>query len=607
MLPQKSAFGAVLYIYESEVMSMGKINMDDDYIAKARHSMAHVLAKAVCLLFDDVKLAIGPPIDNGFYYDFDLPHTIKEEDFAAIEQKMTEIINNNEDYVLRGLDYADADSVLAKEPYKLELVNEFKEAGEKATVYDLGENFFDLCAGPHVENTRELRNWGFKVASVAGAYWRGSSDNAMLQRVYVHAFPDRKELKKYLQFLEEAKKRDHRKLGRELDLFDIYEEGPGFPFFLPKGMVIRNILEDFWRKQHTKNGYSEIKTPIILNRDLWLRSGHWEHYKDNMYTTQIDEADFAVKPMNCPGAMLVYKRKLHSYRDLPQRIGELGLVHRHELSGALHGLLRVRNFTQDDAHIFMTPEQIKTEIKAVISMANDFYNTFGLEHRLELSTRPDDSMGTDEQWNTAIAALKEVLDETGSEYVINEGDGAFYGPKIDFHIKDCIGRSWQCGTIQLDFQMPERFDLFYIGADNEKHRPVMIHHVVFGSVERFMAVITEHFAGKFPFWLSPVQIGIVPVHTDHEEYGYKVMQQLQDAGYRVNIDTTDGTMGNKIKSFRHEMLPYIIILGEKEMETGTISLRTRSGVQINEISLESFMKICDKMDKEHLAGLIEEI
>ena len=584
---------------------MGKINMDDDYIAKARHSMAHVLAKAVCLLFEDVKLAIGPPIDNGFYYDFDLPHTIKEEDFAAIEQKMTEIINSNEDYTFRRLD--NADEVLSGEPYKLELVKEFRDAGQEVTAYDLGEGFFDLCAGPHVENTRELRNWGFKVASVAGAYWRGNSDNAMLQRVYVYAFPSKQELKKYLQFLEEAKKRDHRKLGRELDLYDIYEEGPGFPFFLPKGMVMRNILENFWRKQHTKNGYSEIKTPIILNRDLWLRSGHWEHYKDNMYTTQIDEADFAVKPMNCPGAILVFKRKLHSYRDLPQRMGELGLVHRHELSGALHGLMRVRNFTQDDAHIFMTPEQIKGEIKSVINMVNSFYNTFGLEYKMELSTKPENSMGTQEQWDMATNALKEVIDESGEDYVINEGDGAFYGPKIDFHIADCIGRTWQCATIQLDFQMPERFDLFYIGADNEKHRPIMVHHVVFGALERFMAVITEHFAGKFPFWLSPVQIGVVPVHPDHEEYAHKITHMLRDAGCRVNIDTSDGTMGNKIKSFRHEMIPYIVIVGEKEMESGTISLRTRSGVQINEIVPEKFIQICKKMENEYMTELIEDI
>jgi threonyl-tRNA synthetase len=567
--------------------------------------MAHVLAKAVCQLFDDVKLAIGPPVDNGFYYDFDLPHTIKEEDFPAIEKRMTEIINGNEDYVCRELN--NAEEVLAGEPYKLELVREFKEAGEEVTVYDLGENFFDLCAGPHVANTKELRNWGFKVATVAGAYWRGSSDNAMLQRVYVYAFPTRQELKKYLQFLEEAKKRDHRKLGRELDLFDIYEEGPGFPFFLPKGMVLRNILEDFWRKKHTENGYSEIKTPIILNRDLWLRSGHWEHYKDNMYTTLIDEADFAVKPMNCPGAILVFKRKLHSYRDLPQRIGELGLVHRHELSGALHGLMRVRNFTQDDAHIFMTPRQIKGEVKAVINMANSFYDTFGLEYKMELSTKPENSMGTQEQWDVATNALKEVLDETGTEYIINEGDGAFYGPKIDFHIADCIGRTWQCATIQLDFQMPERFDLFYIGADNEKHRPIMVHHVIFGALERFMAVITEHFAGKFPYWLSPVQIGVVPVHPDHEEYARKIMQTLRDAGCRVVIDTSDGTMGNKIKSFRHQMIPYIVIVGEKEVEGGTVSLRSRSGVQINEIAAEKFVEICKKMENEHLIELIEEV
>jgi len=583
---------------------MAKDGVDMDYIEKARHSLAHVLARAVCELFEDVKLGIGPAIDNGFYYDFDLPHVIKEEDFPKIEQRMMEIIAADEAFAGRTLDKPE--EIFATDPYKMELIGEFRQRGDEITAYDLG-GFCDLCAGPHVESTRMLRSWGFTIASVAGAYWRGSSDRPMLQRIYVYAFPSRQELKKYQQFLEEAKKRDHRKLGRELDLFDVFEEGPGFPFYFPKGMVLRNVLEDFWRKRHTESGYQEIRTPIILNRDLWHRSGHWDHYKDNMYTTQIDEADFAVKPMNCPGAMLVFKRKLHSYRDLPQRLGELGLVHRHELSGALHGLMRVRNFTQDDAHIFMTPEQVKDEIEAVINLVGSFYTTFGLEYKLELSTRPEDSMGTDEQWNTAIAALKEVLDKSGKEYVINEGDGAFYGPKIDFHITDCIGRTWQCATIQLDFQMPERFNLSYIGADNEKHRPVMIHHVVFGSLERFMAVITEHFAGKFPFWLAPVQIGVVPVHTDHEGYAQQITAQLREAGYRVNIDTSDGTMGNKIKSFRHEMLPYIVILGEKEMESGTISLRTRSGVQINGIGLDGFMAMCSKMEREYAQELIEEI
>jgi len=517
---------------------------------------------------------------------------------------MAQIIASDDGFEM--LQVADPAADFADQPYKQELIAELGSIGEAITAYRTGD-FFDLCAGPHVENMRELRNWGFKVASIAGAYWRGDAKKPMLQRIYVYAFPTRPELKKYLQFLEEAKKRDHRKLGRELDLFDIYEEGPGFPFYLPKGMILRNILEDFWREKHTKNGYQEIKTPIILNRDLWTRSGHWEHYRENMYTTQIDDADFAVKPMNCPGAMLVFKRKLHSYRDLPQRMGELGLVHRHELSGTLHGLLRVRNFTQDDAHIFMTPEQINGEIKAVINMARDFYATFGLSCTMELSTRPENSMGTDEQWDMAIAALKSVLDEIGADYVINEGDGAFYGPKIDFHIVDCIGRTWQCCTIQLDFQMPERFNLSYVGADNEKHRPIMIHHVVLGSLERFMALITEHFAAKFPFWLSPLQIGVVPVHSEHEGYAAKVAEKLELDKFRVSVDTTDGTMGNKIKSFRHQMTPYIIILGDKEVADGTISIRTRSGTQINGISLDSFVNICRKLQNERLIDLIEEV
>ncbi|MCL2169028.1 MAG: threonine--tRNA ligase, partial [Defluviitaleaceae bacterium] len=455
---------------------------------------------------------------------------------------------------------------------------------------------------------RELRNWGFSVASIAGAYWRGESDRPVLQRVYVHAFPSTKELKAYHKFLEEAKKRDHRTLGVQHDLFDLYPEGPGFPFFFPKGMVLRNLVEEFWRKTHTKFGYTEIKTPIILNQDLWHRSGHWEHYRDNMYTTTIDETDFAVKPMNCPGAMLVFKRKLHSYRDLPQRMGELGLVHRHELSGTLHGLMRVRCFTQDDAHIFMTKEQIKDEIKNAINMFTTVYETFGFENiRVELSTRPENSMGADEDWEVATKALNDVLDELEMNYVLNEGDGAFYGPKIDFHLSDCIGRTWQCGTIQLDFQMPERFNLTYVGADNTKHRPIMVHHTTLGSIERFMGVITEHFAARFPFWLSPVQVGIVPVHDEHNTYADSIKDQLEEAGFRVNVDKSSGTMGNKIKSYRNELTPYVIILGDKEVQEGTISLRVRTGTQLNSISLEGFIDACKLMNKEHKLDLIEEV
>ena len=568
-----------------------------------RHSLAHVLARAVVELFggDAVKLGIGPPIDNGMYYDFDMAYTLTESDFDAIEARMGEIIKSETDFVQVEL------GSLEGQPYKQELVDELNEKGEKVMAYGLGD-FVDLCAGPHVANTRELRNWGFKVASIAGAYWRGSSDRPMLQRVYVHAFPNHKELKAYHKFLEEAKKRDHRRLGPQYDLFDLYDEGVGFPFFLPKGMVLRNVLEDFWRKTHTKNGYQEVKTPIILTQDLWHRSGHWEHYRENMYTTTIDEVDYGVKPMNCAGAMLVFKRKLHSYRDLPQRMGELGLVHRHELSGALHGLMRVRCFTQDDAHIFMTHEQIKGEITNAIKMFKYVYGVFGFDKiRVELSTRPENSMGADEDWEAATKALNEVLDELEMDYVINPGDGAFYGPKIDFHLSDCIGRTWQCGTIQLDFQMPEKFNLTYVGADNTKHRPIMVHHTTLGSIERFMGIITEHFAARFPFWLSPNQIGIVPVHDDHIPYAQTIKAALEAEGLRTTIDITNGTMGNKIKTYRNELTPYVIILGDKEVTENTISLRTRTGTQINNIPLTSFINACKTMVSEHSLDLVEEM
>ncbi|MCL2376768.1 MAG: threonine--tRNA ligase [Defluviitaleaceae bacterium] len=587
---------------------MGKINMDDDYIAKARHSMAHVLAKAVCQLFDDVKLAIGPPIENGFYYDFDLPHTIREEDFAAIEQRMTEIMNNNEDYTFRRLD--NAEEILVGEPYKLELVKEIREAGEEVTAYDLGEGFFDLCAGPHVENTRELRNWGFKIASVAGAYWRGSSDNAMLQRVYVHAFPTRQELKKHLQFLEEAKKRDHRVLGPQLDLMFFDETAPGMPYWLPKGWKLYNTLMDFTRRVHEQRGYQEIAGPQLNHRTLWETSGHWEHYHDDMFTIDVgNEQYYALKPMNCPNAMIAFGRTNRSYRELPLRYMETSLLHRKEASGTLHGLLRVQTFRQDDAHTFITEEQIHNEINEILDLTNYLYGVFGLTVMAYLSTRPEEGyLGEIEQWNHAEEQLKRVLDDRfAGNYQINEGDGAFYGPKIDLKVKDVLNREWQLGTIQLDFQLAARFGLHYTDSDGKQKAPVVIHRALFGSLERFIGILIEHFAGKFPFWLSPVQIGVVPVHTDHEEYSHKVTQMLRDAGYRTNIDTSDGTMGNKIKSFRHEMMPYIIIIGEKEMEGGTISLRTRSGVQINEIPLHSFMEICKKMETEHLIELIEEI
>ena len=587
---------------------MGKISMDDDYIAKARHSLAHVLAKAVCQIFDDVKLAIGPPIENGFYYDFDLTHTIKEEDFDKIEQKMTEIINGNQDYALRRLDKPE--EILANEPYKLELIRELGEAGEEATAYDLGEDFFDLCAGPHVENTRELRNWGFKIGSVAGAYWRGDSNKPMLQRVYIYAFPSRQELKKYLQFLEEAKKRDHRILGPQQDLMFFDETAPGMPYWLPKGWKLYNTLMDFTRRVHEQRGYQEIAGPQLNHRTLWETSGHWEHYHDDMFTVDVgNEQYYALKPMNCPNAMIAFGRTNRSYRELPLRYMETSLLHRKEASGTLHGLLRVQTFRQDDAHTFITEEQIHNEINEILDLTNYLYGVFGLTATAYLSTRPEEGyLGEIEQWNHAEEQLKKVLDiRFEGNYQINEGDGAFYGPKIDLKVKDVLNREWQLGTIQLDFQLAARFGLHYTDSDGKQKAPVVIHRALFGSLERFIGILIEHFAGKFPFWLSPVQMGVVPVHAEHEEYAQKVTKQLQDAGYRVNIDTSDGTMGNKIKSFRHEMMPYIVILGEKEMTNGTISLRTRGGVQINDISLDSFINICHKMENERLIELIEEI
>ena len=460
-----------------------------------------------------------------------------------------------------------------EEPWKVLLIRRVPE-GEDISFYRQGE-FVDLCAGPHLFSTGAVK--AFKLLQCTGAYWEGDAKNKMLQRVYGIAFPKKAELEEYLKRMEEAKLRDHRKLGRELDLFDIYDEGPGFPFFLPKGMVLRNLLEDYWRSEHAKRGYQEIKTPILLNEELWHRSGHWDHYKDNMYTTKIDDADFALKPMNCPGGMLVYKRRIHSYRDLPQRMAELGLVHRHELSGTLHGLMRVRCFTQDDAHIFMTPDQIDSEIFGVMELIDSFYNTFGFKYKMELSTRPENSMGSDEDWETATSALRRALDKTGKPYVINEGDGAFYGPKIDFHLEDSIGRTWQCGTIQLDVQMPERFDLSDIGKDNERHRPVMIHRVVFGSIERFIAIITEHFAGAFPAWLAPVQVRVMPVVDAAGDYAQRIIDRLTEAGFRVDSDFRNEKIGYKIREAQLQKLPYMLVVGEKEAAANTVSVRNRKG------------------------------
>lgn len=535
------------------------------------HTSSHVLAQAVKRLYPSACLAIGPAIDNGFYYDFDSDVTFTSEDLEKIEKEMKSIVKEGAELVRFELPRDEALEFVKDEPYKVELIQDLPE-GEAISFYRQGD-FTDLCAGPHLPDVSKIK--AIKLTSVAGAYWRGSEKNKMLQRIYGIAFPKASELEEYLVRLEEAKKRDHRKLGRELDLFAIYDEGPGFPFFMPKGMVIRNELENFWREEHKKRGYQEIRTPIILNEELWHRSGHWDHYKENMYFTKIDEADFAIKPMNCPGGILAYKRKMYSYRDLPQRMGELGLVHRHELSGALHGLMRVRCFTQDDAHIFMTPDQIAEEVIGVIDLIDSFYQVFGFKYHVELSTRPEDSMGTDEQWNMATDALKGALDQKGMKYVVNEGDGAFYGPKIDFHLEDTIGRTWQCGTIQLDFQMPERFDLTYVGADGEKHRPVMIHRVVFGSIERFIAILIEHYAGAFPAWMAPVQAKILPIAERHHPYALQLKKQLEERGIRVELDDRNEKIGYKIREAQMEKVPYMLVAGDKEEADGTVSVRSR--------------------------------
>lgn len=550
------------------------LKFEDDRGAHAfRHTTSHVLAQAVKRLYPDAKLAIGPSIENGFYYDFDSEHKFTPEDLEKIEQEMKKIVK--EDLILKRFELPREEAIAMMkekgEDYKVELIEDLPEDAP-ISFYQQGE-FVDLCAGPHIPSTGKIK--AVKLLNVAGAYWRGSEKNKMLQRIYGTSFTKKSDLDEYLNRLEEAKKRDHRKLGKELDLFTILEEGPGFPFFLPKGMVLRNILEDYWREEHKKAGYQEVRTPIILNEELWHRSGHWDHYKENMYFTRIDEADYAVKPMNCPGGMLVYKRKMHSYRDLPQRLAELGLVHRHELSGALHGLMRVRCFTQDDAHIFMLPSQIKEEIIKVIDLIDDFYSVFGFNYHVELSTRPEDSMGSDEQWEIATNGLREALEAKGMKYKINEGDGAFYGPKIDFHLEDSIGRTWQCGTIQLDFQMPERFDLNYIGPDGEKHRPVMIHRVVFGSIERFIAILTEHYAGAFPTWLAPVQIKILPIAESHHEYVLGLKNRFEEKGLRVEVDLRNEKIGYKIREAQLEKVPYMLIIGDKEMESQTVAVRSR--------------------------------
>ncbi len=572
-----------------EDAQVGILTFEDEDGKKAyRHTTAHILAQAVKRLFPDVKLAIGPSIDNGFYYDFDTEKPFTSEDLETIEKEMSRIIKEDLKLERFTLPREQAIKFMEEkgEEYKVELISELPE-GQKISFYKQGE-FVDLCAGPHILSTGKVK--AFKLLSVAGAYWRGDEKNKMLQRIYGTAFAKKSQLDDYINRLEEAKKRDHRKLGKELDLFSVMDEGPGFPFFLPKGMVLRNILEDFWRREHRKRGYQEVKTPIILNEELWHRSGHWDHYRENMYFTKIDESDYAVKPMNCPGGMLVYRRRIHSYRDFPQRVAELGLVHRHELSGALHGLFRVRCFTQDDAHIFMLPEQIKDEIIGVIDLIDYFYSLFGFKYKVELSTRPDNSMGTDQQWEIATNALEEALKEKGMDYKINEGDGAFYGPKIDFHLEDSIGRTWQCGTIQLDFQMPERFDLNYVGKDGEKHRPVMIHRVVFGSIERFIAILTEHYAGAFPVWLAPVQVKILPVLEKHIDYAKEIAASLEENDIRVEIDPRNEKIGYKVREAQLEKVPYMLVVGDKEMENRTVAVRSRKEGDQGSEKLEDFIK-----------------
>jgi len=553
-----------------------------------RHTSSHILAQAVKRLYPNAKLAIGPAIENGYYYDFDLDHKFTPEDLEKIEAEMKKIVKEKLTLERFELPRNEAIELMKEqgEDYKVELITDLPEDAI-ISFYKQGE-FVDLCAGPHVPTTGKVK--AFKLLSVAGAYWRGDEKNKMLQRIYGTSFEKNKDLEEYLHRLEEAKKRDHRKIGKELDLFSMQDEGPGFPFFHPKGMIIRNILESFWREEHAKRGYDEIKTPIILNESLWHQSGHWNHYKENMYFTKIDEEDYAVKPMNCPGSILMYKRKMYSYRDLPIRMGELGLVHRHELSGALHGLMRVRCFTQDDAHIFMLPEQIKDEIIGVINFVDYFYKIFGFKYHIELSTRPENSMGTDNEWEVATNALIEALKEKDLQYKLNEGDGAFYGPKIDFHLEDCIGRTWQCGTIQLDFQMPQRFDINYVGADGEKHRPIMIHRVIFGSIERFIGILIEHFAGKFPTWLAPVQAKILPITDRQLDYALKLQSEMAQKGIRVEIDTRSEKIGYKIREAQLLKIPYMLVVGDKEMETETVAVRSRDKGELGTISIQDFIE-----------------
>ena len=575
------------------ILPDGSVQEAEDELRAIRHTASHVLAQAVKRLYPDAKLAIGPAIDDGFYYDFDREGGFTPEDLEKLEAEMAKIVKENLPVKPFVLPRAEAVRFMEEkgEPYKVELIEDLPEE-ETISFYQQGE-FVDLCAGPHIMYTKGVK--AFKLTSIAGAYWRGSEKNKMLTRIYGTAFANKTDLESYLTMMEEAKKRDHRKLGKELGLFMFAEEGPGFPFFLPKGMTLKNTLIDYWREIHYRDGYQEVSTPIILSRKLWENSGHWDHYKDNMYTTVIDEEDYAVKPMNCPGGMLVYKNQPHSYRDLPLKVGELGLVHRHEKSGQLHGLMRVRCFTQDDAHIFMRDDQIEDQIKGVTKLINEVYTQFGFEYFVELSTRPEDSMGSDEDWEMATNGLRKALEDMGLDYIVNEGDGAFYGPKIDFHLRDSLGRTWQCGTIQLDFQMPQRFDLEYTAEDGSKKRPIMIHRVCFGSIERFIGILIEHFAGKFPVWLAPVQVKVIPVSEKSMDYATGVYEKLKAAGIRTELDHKDEKVGYKIRQAQLEKVPYMLVLGEKEAAEGAITVRSRDKGDLGAAGLDAFIEDIKKM------------
>lgn len=561
-----------------------------------RHTTAHIFAQAVKRIWPETKLAIGPAIDNGFYYDIDLDHRLVPEDLEKIEAEMKKIVK--EDLSIEGFEVPREEAIKMMEDigedYKVEMIKDLPEE-EHISMYRQGE-FLDLCRGPHLKSTKKIK--AFKLQSIAGAYWRGDEKNKMLQRVYGTSFEKKKDLDAHLKMLEEAKRRDHRKIGRELDLFMIPEEGPGFPLFLPRGIELKQALMKYWEEIHREDRYVEIETPIILNRSLWETSGHWFHYKENMYTVKIDEEDYAIKPMNCPGAMIFYKSQLHSYRDFPMRVAERGRVHRHELSGALHGLMRVRAFTQDDAHIFMLPEQIREEIKGVIKLIDKVYTKFGFSYHVELSTRPEDSMGTDEEWAVAEDGLRGALEELGMDYIVNEGDGAFYGPKIDFHLKDCIGRTWQCGTIQLDMQLPQRFDATYVGKDGEKHRPVMIHRVCLGSIERFIGILIENYAGKFPVWLAPCQVKVISVSDKYNDYANEVMAKLFDQGIRVELDSRTEKVGFKIREAQLEKIPYMIVVGEKESSEKNIAVRSRDEGELGSMQIDEFISKIDKQIEE---------